>query len=200
MSNNPIEAIVIGGSAGSIKVVKEILSGLSFIPPIPILIVLHRLQTDTNSGLRDVLQYATPIPIVEPSHGEKIKGGTIYLAPTNRHLVVNDQHEFELSSSPLIHYSRPSIDVLFLSVADIYKKNALGILLTGANKDGAYGIKTVKDNGGLTIVQDPKDCFIAVMTQSALNISPIDHVLYSHEISDFINKNEHLMNSYARTT
>jgi two-component system chemotaxis response regulator CheB len=83
--------------------------------------------------------------------------------------------------------------VLFLSVADIYQENTLGILLTGANRDGAYGMKTIKDNGGLTVVQEPKDCFIPSMTQAALNITEIDHVLYSHEIGSFLNENQFLM-------
>lgn len=193
VNNSKIKAIVIGGSAGSIKVVKEILKNLSFKPSVPIIIGLHRLQTDSTSGLCEVIQYATDLQVTEPTHGEKIKGGIIYLAPANMHLVVNENFEFELSSSPLIHYSRPSIDVLFLSVADIYQNRALGILLTGANRDGAYGIKTIKDNGGLTVVQDPKDCFIPAMTQAALNISPIDHILYSHQISSFLNENQFLM-------
>ncbi len=193
MNKSTVKAIVIGGSAGSIKVVKQILKSLSFKPSVPIIIGLHRLQTDNTSGLCEVIQYATELQVIEPIHGEKIKGGVIYLAPANMHLVVNENYEFELSSSPLIHYSRPSIDVLFLSVADIYQENTLGILLTGANRDGAYGMKTIKDNGGLTIVQEPKDCFIPSMTQAALNITEIDHVLYSHEIGSFLNENQFLM-------
>jgi two-component system chemotaxis response regulator CheB len=184
-----IEAIVIGGSAGSIKVVKQILKDLIFLPKLPVIIGLHRLQTDISSGLRDVIQYATEIPVIEPQNGEKIRNGVIYLAPVNVHLVINENREFELSSSPLVHYSRPSIDILFLSAADVYKENLLGVLLTGANRDGAYGMKAIKDNNGLTVVQEPKDCFIPTMTQAALNISTIDHVLYSNEIAKFLNNN-----------
>ncbi len=189
MFTNKIEAIVIGGSAGSIKVVKEILKNLTFQLEIPIIIGLHRLQTDLSSGLCEVIQYATKIPVIEPRNGDKIKKGVIYLAPGNLHLVVNENQEFELSSSPLIHYSRPSIDVLFMSAADVYKQNLLGILLTGANRDGAYGMKAIKESEGMTVVQEPKDCFIPTMTQTALNTTQIDHVLYSHEIAGFLNNN-----------
>ncbi len=179
-----------GGSAGSIKVVKQILKELNFTPTIPVIIGLHRLQTDKTSGLRDVIQYATAMPVCEPEHGEKVKGGVVYLAPVNTHLVINEQFEFELSSSPLVHYSRPSIDVLFLSAADSYKHRVVGILLTGANRDGAFGMKNIKETGGLTIVQHPEDCFIPTMPQAALALAPIDHVLYSQEIATFLNQNK----------
>ncbi len=193
MHTNTIEAIVIGGSAGSIKVVKQILSDLNFVPTIPIIIGLHRLQTDVSSGLRDVIQYSSPLPIIEPKNGEKIKAGVIYLAPVNVHLLVNENKEFELSSSPLVHYSRPSIDILFLSVADVYKQKCMGILLTGANKDGAYGMKVIKDNGGLTVVQEPLDCVIATMPNAAMQLTSIDHVLYSNEIGGFLTKNKSML-------
>lgn len=186
MFTQKINSVVIGGSAGSIKVVKQLLQDLTVVPSVPIIIVLHRLQTDTSSGLKDVLQYATSLPVIEPENGTKIKQGHIYLAPANQHLVVTENEEFELSTSPLIHYSRPSIDVLFLSAADKYKENLMGILLTGANRDGAYGMKVIKDNNGLTIVQHPAECFMPTMPQAALNITPIDHTLYTHEISQFL--------------
>jgi two-component system, chemotaxis family, protein-glutamate methylesterase/glutaminase len=184
------QAIVIGGSAGSIKVVKQILKDLDFVPSVPVIIGLHRLQTDKSSGLRDVIQYATAMPVYEPEQGDKAVGGSVYLAPVNTHLVLNNKLEFELSQSPLVHYSRPSIDVLFLSATDVYKHKLAAILLTGANRDGAFGMKNIKESGGLTIVQHPEDCFIPTMPESALAISPIDHVLYSTEISIFLNKNK----------
>jgi two-component system, chemotaxis family, protein-glutamate methylesterase/glutaminase len=179
-----------GGSAGSIKVVKQILKDLTFVPTVPVIVGLHRLQTDKTSGLRDVIQYATAMPVMEPEHGEKLKNGVVYLAPVNTHLVITESLTFELSSSPLVHYSRPSIDVLFLSAADIYKEKLAGILLTGANRDGAFGMKNIKDLGGLTIVQHPEDCFIPTMPQAALALSPIDHVLYAQEIGNFLNQRQ----------
>jgi two-component system chemotaxis response regulator CheB len=190
MVHKKIEAIVIGGSAGSIKVVKQLLKNLAFLPPVPIIMVLHRLQNDTSSGLREVIQYATDIPVIEPKHGDLIQESTIYLAPANKHLVITEESTFELSSSPLIQYSRPSIDVLFLSAADKYKDNLMGLLLTGANRDGAYGMKVIKESKGVTVVQHPEDCFMPTMPQAALNLTKIDHVLYTDEIAGLINQHK----------
>lgn len=185
---NKIKAIVIGGSAGSIRVVKNLLQQLNFTPDIPIMIGLHRLQNDANSNLREVIQYSTSLPVIEPQGGEKIAGGNIYLAPGNYHLIVEPDHTFSLSSSPLVHYSRPSIDMLFLSAADVYRRNLMGILLTGANKDGATGMKAIKDKGGITVVQNPDECFVSTMPQAALALTQIDQVLNTDEIATFLNE------------
>ncbi len=178
---------VIGGSAGSIKVVKAILNQLVIPPHSAIMVCLHRLQTDTSSGLKDVLQYSTTIPIVEPKDREAIQGGHIYLAPANYHLVVEFDLCFTLSSSPLVQYSRPSIDVLFLSASEVFQENMVGILLTGANKDGAFGMKLIRENGGLTIVQEPSECFIDTMPRAAMHLTAIDHILTAKEIGDWLN-------------
>jgi two-component system, chemotaxis family, protein-glutamate methylesterase/glutaminase len=180
---------LIGGSAGSIKVVKTILADLQITESDAILICLHRLQSDTSSGLRDVLQYNATIPIVEPQDRQAIQGGKIYLAPPNEHLVVEPDLCFSLSSSPLVQYSRPSIDVLFLSAAEVFQDKAVGVLVTGANRDGALGMKAVRESGGVTIVQNPQDCFIDTMPKAAMAITAIDHVLETESIrvwlSDF---------------
>ncbi len=186
-------ALVMGGSAGSIKVIKQILGDLTFVPSVPIFIALHRLQSDKNSKLQEVIQYATPIPVIEPTHGQRIEGGKIYLAPADYHLVVTPELTFELSGSPLVHYSRPSIDVLFLSSADIFKHNLIGVLVTGANRDGALGMKAIKEQGGHTIVQDPNDSFVATMPKAAIQLSKIDHVLNSNEIASHLNRLGHLL-------
>lgn len=179
---------VIGGSAGSIKVVKAILNGLSVENECAVLICLHRLQTDISAGLREVLQYATEIPVIEPKDRQAIQGGNIYLAPPNVHLVVEHDLCFSLSSSPLVQYSRPSIDVLFLSASEVFQENLAGILVTGANKDGAFGMKAIKESGGQTIVQEPSECFIDTMPKAAMGLTSIDHVLNVEAIRAWLNK------------
>ncbi|MCU0390358.1 MAG: chemotaxis protein CheB [Thermoflexibacter sp.] len=178
---------VIGGSAGSIRVTKTILENLKIPEQSAVLICLHRLQSDNTTGLRDVLQYSTQIPIIEPNHREAIQGGNIYLAPANYHLVIEPDLCFNLSSSPLVQYSRPSIDVLFLSASEVFQENMVGVLLTGANKDGAFGMKSIRINGGMTIVQDPTDCFIDTMPKAAMSITAIDHILDTNNICNQLN-------------
>jgi two-component system chemotaxis response regulator CheB len=178
---------VIGGSAGSIKVVKAILEKVSVPPHSAVMVCLHRLQKDTSSGLKDVLQYSTTIPVVEPQDREAIQGGHVYLAPANYHLVVEPDLCFTLSSSPLVQYSRPSIDVLFLSASEVFQENMVGILLTGANKDGAFGMKAIRESGGITMVQEPNECFIDTMPRAAMHVTAIDYVLSSDDIGNWLN-------------
>jgi two-component system, chemotaxis family, protein-glutamate methylesterase/glutaminase len=177
---------VIGGSAGSIKVLKIILERLIINKQGAVLICLHRLQTDNSTGLRDVLQYPTDTPVIEPKDREAIQGGNIYLAPPNVHLVVEPDLCFSLSTSPLVQYSRPSIDVLFMSAAEVFQENMAGILVTGANRDGAYGMKTIKKSGGKTVVQEPNDCFIDTMPKAAMALTEIDYILKATEINQWL--------------
>jgi two-component system chemotaxis response regulator CheB len=182
------KVVVIGGSAGSIRVVKAILDGLSIDKESAVLICLHRLQTDNSTGLRDVLQYATDTPVIEPQDREALQGGNIYLAPPNVHLVVEPDLCFSLSASPLVQYSRPSIDVLFLSASEVFQENMAGILVTGANRDGAFGMKAIKENGGQTVVQEPSDCFIDTMPRAAMSLTEIDYVLKATSINKWLNE------------
>jgi len=181
-----IKAITIGGSAGSLKIVKMILQAFTRPSPVPIIIGLHRLQNDPSSGLREVIQFSTNMPVIEPSDGDSIEAGTVYLAPSNRHLIVEPDYTFSLSQSPLVQYSRPSIDVLFLSAADVYKSHLVALLVTGANRDGAMGMKIVKENGGFTIVQDPAESFVDTMPRAALALTNVDKILGVDEMASFL--------------
>lgn len=182
-----IEIIVIGGSAGSIRAARSIFQHLEVLP-VPVLMALHRPANDPDSHLRQVLQNVCKMPIVEPIATTFPLPGHIYLAPPDRHLIVEQNRTLELSNSPLVHYSRPSIDVLFLSAADVYRRNALGILLTGANQDGAMGMKLLKDAGGMTAVQDPVDCMIETMPRAAMALTTIDQVLPAQQIAMWLNR------------
>jgi two-component system, chemotaxis family, protein-glutamate methylesterase/glutaminase len=188
MHSAELKALVIGGSAGSLKVVKTVLLSLAKPSPIPIILGLHRLQNDPSSGLREVIQFSSPMPVVEPVDGELIQPGMVYLAPANRHLIVEPDYTFSLSDSPLVQYSRPSIDVLFLSAADAYGANLAALLLTGANRDGAFGTKTVKESGGFVMLQDPQDCFVDTMPRAALALTTPDVVLTVNEMGPFLEK------------
>ncbi len=180
-------AVVIGGSAGSISAVCQLLKHIPASFPLPIIMALHR-GPQQDSALLQVFANYSALPIIEPKGLTQIHGGNIYLAPPDLHLMVEPQKQLSVVKSALVQYSRPSIDVLLFSAAEVYKKNLIGILLTGANRDGAMGMKIINDNGGLTIVQNPDEAAVSVMPKSALELSAIDHVYSLHEIADFLSE------------
>lgn len=182
------EVIVIGGSAGSIPVVTQISKMLPADFPLPILMILHRLK-NRKGGLLEVLVPKAKIKIIEPDDKAPIEPGTIHVASADYHLLVETDKTISLSNDILVQYSRPSIDVTMESVADIYKEKVIGILLSGANKDGALGMKKIKEKGGYTIIQDPDDCVIATMPLSAKKVTEIDKVLKIDEIVQFLKDN-----------
>lgn len=182
-----IKAIVIGGSAGSFSVVTRILESL---PPdfnIPIILSLHRLK-NVKKGFQEALQLKSKLKIVEPNDKESVRNGKVYLAPANYHLCMELGNSFSLSTEPMVNNSRPAIDLTFQSASYVYKHKMIGVILSGANKDGAKGLKSVSDKGGITIVQDPKECVIDTMTRAAIEIAEVDYVLNVDGIIEFLNK------------
>ncbi len=180
------KVIVIGGSAGSFSVLSEILSKISPNFKIPIILSLHRLK-HVRSGLVEGLSLSSVIEIVEPNDKEKLCNNTVFLAPSNYHLFLELDGSFSLSTEESVHHSRPSIDYTLASTAYAYRDKVLGILLTGANIDGAQGIKRVQDYKGVTIVQDPKTCEIDTMPKAALKIFEPDFIYSPDEIIAFLN-------------
>ena len=180
-------AVIIGGSAGSFQIVSQIISSLPANYPLPVILCLHRLK-HVRSGFVEALSIKSSMPIVEPKDKDTIKTGKIYLAPANYHLYIELGNKFALSTEEAVNHSRPSIDLSFFSAAYNYKQKLIGIILSGANKDGAMGLKSVKDNGGLTIVQDPKDCQVPTMTMASMNATNVDHVFSPDRIVDFLLK------------
>ncbi|MDQ3109483.1 MAG: chemotaxis protein CheB [Bacteroidota bacterium] len=178
-------AIVIGGSAGSIPVLNQIISSLPGDFSLPVIICVHRMR-NISEGMREVLALGSALEIIEPNDKDSIQAGRIYVAPSNYHLFITENNTFALSTESMVNYSRPSIDLTLSSAAHIYKKNLLGILLTGANKDGALGMECIKKNGGLTIVQDPETCVAPYMPMAAIERSCVDLVLSVKQISAFI--------------
>ncbi|MFJ3151147.1 chemotaxis protein CheB [Pseudomonas putida] len=171
-----VRAVVIGASAGGVAALFQVLGTLPSAFAIPVLCVLH-LPDDRHSQLAGVLQRRLHRPVCEARDKEKISGGQIYVAGPGYHLSVERDLTLSLSQEEPVHFSRPAIDFLFISAADAYGDSLLGVLLTGANEDGARGLAYIKNNGGRTIVQDPRDAQVALMPEAALALHQPDHIL-----------------------
>ena len=180
-------AIMIGGSAGSFQVVVKILNSLPQNFPVPVFLCLHRLK-HVRSGFVEALSIKSNIPVVEPIDKETIKPGRAYLAPANYHMYIELGNKIALSTEEPINHSRPSIDLSFNTAAMAYRDKLIGVILSGANKDGAYGLKRVKEQGGLCIVQDPKECEVRTMTEASLQTTEVDYIFSTEEIIQFLKK------------
>lgn len=178
--------VVVGGSAGSLSVLFEVLPALNPDLNATIILVLHRKYSG-DSSLSDLLSTKTILPTKEIDDKDPILPGHIYLAPADYHLLIEKNNFFSLDVSEKINFSRPSLDVTFESAADTYGSSLVGILLSGSNNDGTAGLKAVKGAGGLIIAQKPETAQMAYMPQNAINNLEIDLILDSKGISDFIN-------------
>jgi len=185
--SNKYKAIVIGGSAGSFQGITRILAQLPKDFPLPIIMCLHRLKHVRN-GFVEALSIKSVTSVTEPYDKEQIKKDHVYLAPSNYHMSIELGNYFCLSTEEMINNSRPAIDITLSSTAYAYRDKTIGILLSGANKDGALGMKHIKDKGGLTIVQEPSECMIDTMPNAALAVTKIDYVLKIDEIVSFLNE------------
>jgi two-component system chemotaxis response regulator CheB len=183
--NNSYKAVVIGGSAGSFQGIVKILSQLPKGFPLPIIMALHRLK-HVRHGFVEALSLKSVAQVTEPYDKEQIKKGGVYLAPANYHLSVELGHNFALSTEEMVNNSRPAIDITLSTCAYVYKDKLIGILLSGANRDGALGMKHIKDRGGLTIVQEPSECMIDTMPKAALSVTKIDQVMKVDQIVQFL--------------
>jgi two-component system, chemotaxis family, protein-glutamate methylesterase/glutaminase len=181
------KALIIGGSAGSFQVVANILSALPKDYPLPVFLCLHRLK-HVRSGFVEALSLKSNIPVVEPYDKETIRPGRAYLAPANYHMYIEVGNRFALSTEEPVNHSRPSIDLSFITAAHSYRDRLIGVILSGANKDGALGIKKVAELGGLTIVQDPNDCEVRTMTEASLQLTKVNYVFSSEKITNFLAK------------
>jgi two-component system, chemotaxis family, protein-glutamate methylesterase/glutaminase len=186
-TNRPYKAVVIGGSAGSFQVLGKILGSIPDDFSLPIIICSHRLK-HIKTGFVEALSTKSIKKVEEPEDKTSIKRGRVYLAPANYHLSIELGNYFSLSTEHMVNNSRPAIDITLETASYLYKDKLIGILLTGANKDGAMGMKKIGDMGGMTIVQDPSESFIDTMPKAALSIARIDYVLRVAQIIDFLNK------------
>ena len=175
IASRTFEAIVIGASAGGITALLNLLSKLPVHFQVPIIIVVHIPDT-RESRLADVFQHHMELKVMIAEDKSPIIPGRVYFAGPGYHLSIERDRSFSLSCEEPVHYSRPSIDILMSSAADAFGASLAGILLTGANQDGAAGMARIHEVGGLTVIQDPSEAEIAVMPQSALDLFTPDFV------------------------
>ena len=164
---SPVEAVVIGASAGGVHALLALLSGLPTNFFLPIIAVLH-LPKERSSRLAEVFQQRLAMSVREAADKQAIAPSTLYFAGSGYHLSIEVDRTFSLSCEDPVNYSRPSIDVLMESAADAYGASLAGVLLTGANVDGAAGLARIKQRGGMTVVQDPAEAQVATMPEAAI--------------------------------
>jgi len=174
--------VFIGGSAGSIAPITSILSSLPADFNMIITIVIHS-SIDSKTLLSETLANNCDVTVIEVSDKEKSIANNIYVAPSGYHLYVENSNNFSLSLDEKINFSRPAIDVLFTSAAEIFGKHCIAILLSGANDDGTEGLLKVKRHGGLTVVQSPESSQVSIMPQSAIDNDAVTKILSPKEIS-----------------
>jgi two-component system chemotaxis response regulator CheB len=180
------EALVIGGSAGSLDVLLRVLPDLSPELSFPIIIVVHR-KHGADSLLPGLLSGKTKLTVKEVDEKEDIRPGVIYIAPSDYHLLIEQDHTFSLDYSEKVNYSRPSIDVAFQAAAAVYRENLVCMLLSGSNADGVEGLKVVKAYGGIAAIQDPNSAQISYMPAQAAQNVKIDYTLSIKDTAEFIN-------------
>ena len=171
-----IQAIVMGASAGGVAALLRVLGCLPADFTVPVVCVLH-LPEHRDSHLAEVLQRKLLRSVLEARDKERIMPRTIYVAGPGYHLSIEEDFSLSLSQEEPLRFSRPAIDYLFQSAADAYGSGLLGVLLTGASEDGAEGLAYIKQCGGRTVVQDPRDAQVALMPEAALALHQPDHVL-----------------------
>jgi len=178
----------VGASAGGIIALKTIFGQIKKPLTCPVLVVIHRPQKGSHR-LDEVLGYSIMLTIKEAEDNEPLENGVIYLAPSNHHLLVQSNGTLSLSLGERVNFSRPSIDVTFYSVVKHYESRTTGIILTGANEDGAFGLGAIGSVGGNTIVQKPEEAQISVMPEAALKMAPNSKQMTLNEISNYLFEN-----------
>ncbi len=178
------DIVAMGASAGGLKALTEILSVLPADFPVPILIVQH-LDPRHKSLMAEILQRHCQMKVKEAENDEPIEKSIVYVAPPNKHMLVSDGR-IALTSSAFVHFTRPSIDLTFESVAADYEERAIGVILTGTGRDGSMGIKAIKEKGGTTIAQDEKTAEHFGMPQAAIATGTVDFVLPLQDVAPAI--------------
>lgn len=180
-----IETVVMGVSAGGLMALSTLLPAITPDYRNTLVIVQH-LQDSRQSALASILGPKCRIPLKEADMGEQLRSGTIYLAPPGYHLLIEASRTFSFSEDKPVNFARPSIDVLFESAADVFEDRLAGVILTGANSDGAAGLAAVKRAGGITIVQDPDTAESPTMPRAAMRATQVDHLLNLTEIASLL--------------
>lgn len=182
-----IEAVVIGASAGAFETLSRLVAMLPGHFPIPIIMVVH-MGVRHDSKLLPLLQQQCKLALREAEDKVLIEKNTIYLAPPNYHVLVEKDKTLSLSDDPPEMHSRPSIDVLFESAADCYRRALVGVVLTGANSDGTKGLRTIITAGGIGIVEDPHEALYTEMPRSACTGNPTAKVMSVARIGNYLRR------------
>ena len=184
--------VAIGTSMGGLKAMRTLLKGLRTGFPWPVLVTQH-VAPSPESAMAEVLQQGCALSVKEAVGGERIRPGVVYLAPADYHMMVNDDFTIALSSDERDNYARPSINVMFDSVADVFRNKSIGVVLTGANDDGARGLAKIKSVGGYVIVQSPSEAEAPAMPKAACKSAKPDHILPLDQIAMAISVRVRLM-------
>lgn len=180
-----LQAIVIGGSAGSVDVLSSLLPALRADVGAPVLVVVH-LPRERPSRLPEIFAPRCHVAVCEAEDKQPLEPNTVYFAPPDYHLLVDEGPAISLSSDEPVYFSRPSIDVLLESAADVFGPGLLGIVLSGANQDGAAGLSAISARGGVTVVQDPETATASTMPEAALRGAPRSLCLPVKRIADLL--------------
>jgi two-component system chemotaxis response regulator CheB len=176
------DVVALAASAGGLTALSEVLSGLPAAFPAAVVVVQH-LDPRHRSLMADILSRRTALHVREAREGDRLTPGTVYIAPPNRHLLVNPDGTASLSQSELVHFVRPSADLLFESVAASYKDRAIAVVLTGTGSDGSMGVRAVKKMGGTVLAQDERTSEFFGMPAAAIQSASVDFVLPLGEIA-----------------
>ena len=184
------QALVLGVSAGGMEALKSVLPALEQDFPLPVLVVQH-MSPNAGDFLARHLDDICKLEVKEAEDKETVRPGTVYLAPPNYHLLVDEGGVLRLSVDPKVNYARPSVDVLFETAAEVWQSGLVGVIMTGANNDGAKGLAAISACGGLAVVQSPKRAEAETMPKSALKLVPDATVLPLEKIAQFLNSLVH---------
>jgi len=181
------EAIAIGCSAGGLAALNTLLGGLDPALPATVIVCCHTASANAD-GMCELLAHHSRLPVTEACERAAIRAGMVQVAPPDYHLLVERGRRFALSVDEPVSFSRPSIDVLFASAAEVYGPGLIGVVLTGASADGAQGLAAVRQTGGIAIVQHPDDAQAPAMPRAALEIAGADHCVALAQMAPLINR------------
>lgn len=180
--SSPYDIVAMAASAGGIRALTRVISGLSNAMPASLVILLH-LDPEHRSHLAKILARATSLPVKEAEHGDRLVRGTAYVAPPDHHLLVGPNGRLRLTQTEFVHFVRPSADLLFESVAASYGERAIAVVLSGTGVDGANGVRAIATKGGFVIAQDEASSEFFGMPGAAIRTGEVDRILPLDEIA-----------------
>lgn len=182
----PTKIVVVGTSLGGLKALRGLLATLPQGFEVPMVVVQHRGPDSSGETLAALLQAGTPLVVREAEDKMPLEAGSLYLAPADYHLMIEERGQLALATDAPVRSARPSIDVLFETAADAYGPDLVAVLLTGASTDGAEGVAAVKASGGRVIVQDPATAESAVMPAAGIAAARVDYILAIEDIGGHV--------------